>query len=250
MTADAVLLIDLENMVGDRAKPAGLAAKVDALTTQAGPGVPAVAACAASRITQPGASALQDRGIKLLRTADTKDAADHALIDEARRLAEDGCRRFLVASSDNRFAALADLGTLEIILWKAQKSATKYTSRAKKVHRVARPDTAAARPATAAASPRNAGTAARTTPAKAAPAKTAPAKTAPARPVTAAEPAPLATPARRIRPAHVAAAAAGVTAAGILFGAGSVLGAMAALRLLHRAALLPVPGQALRDRDR
>lgn len=245
MTADAVLLIDLENMVGDRAKPPGLAAKVDALTTKAGPGVPAVAACAASRITQPGARALQDRGIELLRTAETKDAADHALIDEARRRAGNGCRRFIVASSDNRFAALADLGTLEIILWKAQKSATKYTRRAAKVHRVARPDTAAAPPATAAASPRNAETAARTTPAK-----TAPAKTAPARPVPAAEPAPPATPARRIRPAHVAVAAAGVTAAGILFGAGSVLGAAAAVRLLHRAALLPVPGQALRDRDR
>lgn len=240
MTADAVLLIDLENMVGDKAKPAGLAAKVDALTTKAGPGVPAVAACAASRITQPGARALHDRGIKLLRTAETKDAADHALIEEARHRAEDGCRRFVVASSDNRFAALADLGTLEIILWKAQKSAPKYTSRAEKVHRVARPDSAAAPPATSPASPRNAETAARIPPAK----------TPPARPVPAIEPPLPATPARRIRPAHVAAAAAGVTAAGLLFGAGSALGAVAALRLLHRAGLLPVPGQALRDRDR
>src|SRR5260370_21722729 len=64
MTADAVLLIDLENMIGDRAKPPGLAAKVDVLTTEAGPGVSTVAVCAASRITQAGARALQDRGIK------------------------------------------------------------------------------------------------------------------------------------------------------------------------------------------
>lgn len=167
-----------------------------------------MAACAASRITQPGARALQDRGIKLLRTAETKDAADHALIKEARHRAEDGCRRFIVAFSDNRFAALADLGTLEIILWKAQKSATKYTSRAAKVHRVARPDTAAVPPATSAASPGYAETAARIPP---------------ARPVPATESALPATPARRIRPAHVAAAAAGVTAVGLLFGAGGAL---------------------------
>jgi hypothetical protein len=51
----------------------------------------------------------------------SKDAADDALLAEAQRMASDGCRRFVVASNDSRFARLADLGDLEIVIWAPQK---------------------------------------------------------------------------------------------------------------------------------
>jgi hypothetical protein len=70
--ADAVLLIDLENMVGANARPGALAAKVDALTARAGSGVPAVAACAGNRITPAGRQVLDDRKIRLLTVSGDK----------------------------------------------------------------------------------------------------------------------------------------------------------------------------------
>lgn len=243
MTA-AVLLIDLENMVGAKAKLPSLTAKLDALTSKA-PGVPAVAACGAGRVTKPGIAALDQRGIRLIRTDSTRDAADHALIDEARRLAASGCSKFLVASHDRAFAALADLGTLEIIAWQTPKLADVLTSRATQVHLLPRPRLSAAPAAASAARPaapakaaaKQKTTAAQTTAAKASPA--AAARPAPVSPAPPAQAPPPAFPALRIRPVHVAAAAVGVTAAGLIFGAGSVLGAAAAVRLLHRVQLLP-----------
>lgn len=128
--ADAVLLIDLENMIGANARPGTLAAKLDALTTPVGIGVPAVAACAGNRITPAGKQALKDRKIKLLTVGGDKDAADKALLDEAGKLARSGCTRFLVASHDGRFAQLAELGQMEIIAWANAEIAKKYTCQA------------------------------------------------------------------------------------------------------------------------
>jgi hypothetical protein len=137
--ADAVLLTDLENMVGANARPGALAAKVDALTARAGSGVPAVAACAGNRITPAGRQVLDDRKIRLLTVSGDKDAADKALLDEAGKLARCGCTRFVAASHDSGFARLAGLGTLEIIAWANPKIARKCTSRAAAFRHVPRP---------------------------------------------------------------------------------------------------------------
>jgi hypothetical protein len=214
--ADAVLLIDVENMIGANARPGTLGAKVDALTGRAGGSVPVVAACAGNRITAAGKQALNDRKIKLLTVGDDKDAADKALLDEAEKRARDGCTRFVVASHDSRFARLADLGQLEIIAWANPKIAKKDTARAAAVHQVPRPAAVTAKVQAAKARP--------------APAPTA---TAPQVPPPA-DPGPQSQKARPcLTEVSAAAAGAAVLATGILFGAGTVLGASAALRLLR-----------------
>ena len=223
MPASAVLLIDLENMTGAKARPTLMGANLDALIGQVGLDVPAVAACAGSRINPAGVKVLQERRIRLIKTDESRDAADKALLAEAERLAKDGCSRFVVASSDSRFAVLAGRGTLEIVIWDGQMAAKKYTSRAASVHRVPRPSTSS-------------GTPRPVLPVQAPPVAASPAKPAP--PTTAATPRsePAATPAPMyVRPAYVATAAAGVAAAGILFGAGAVLGAAAIARLLRQS---------------
>lgn len=220
----AMLLIDLENMVGNKARPATLIARLDALTGHAGPGVPAVAACAGSRITADGIKILQDRGIRLLKVDGTKDAADEALLAEARRRAGAGCLRFVVASNDSRFGQVADLGQLEIVIWQTQKPRAKdYTARARNVHRLPIPATQAvpgpARPAPAA----------RTAPGAA----TAKKQAAPKTPVTPGAGRPAAARAPGVSAARLAALGAGILATGMLFGAGTVAGAVAARRLLQ-----------------
>lgn len=99
-----------------------------ALIRCAGPGVTVVAACARARITPAGAKVLQEHDVALLTVDGSKDAADEALLAEAQRLADDGCRRFVVASNDGRFARLADLGDLEIVIWAPQKPRKNYTA--------------------------------------------------------------------------------------------------------------------------
>lgn len=105
-SADTVLLIDLENMIGANAKRGTLTMKLDVLTSKAGANVQAVAACAGSRINPAGEQVLRDRQIRLLKVSGDKDAADKALLEEAGRLAARGCKRFVVASHDSRFAQL------------------------------------------------------------------------------------------------------------------------------------------------
>lgn len=133
---DAVLLIDIENIIGQKAKPNLMAARVGVLIRQAGPGVRVVAACAKGRITEPSTHVLHSHNITLLTVDATKDAADEALLAEAQALAHKGCRRFVVASNDSRFAQLADLGTLEIVVWKTQKTRPVYAARASRIHRL------------------------------------------------------------------------------------------------------------------
>jgi hypothetical protein len=222
------LLIDLENMTGTKARPALLGAKLDALIRRAGPGLPVVAACAGSRITPAGEQVLQGRKIRLIKTNESKNAADDALLAEAQRLSAAGCSRFVIASSDSRFAALAELGTLEIMAWAGQKSAQKYTARAAAVHRVDRPAASAAaaspappkgQPSTAAPSASNALPKGPASSRTAAPASAAASQSP--RPMTVVN-----------IPASPAAAAACLAAGGFLFGAAAVLGAATAIRLL------------------
>jgi len=136
-----VLLIDLENMVGHKARPSILMARVDALVQHAGPGLPVVAACAENRISPQGKQILSDRGARLLVVGGDKNAADRALLEEAKRLAANGCRRFVVASADRAFGRLAELGELEVMLWEAPepRRLNAYTRRATQVHWVPLP---------------------------------------------------------------------------------------------------------------
>jgi hypothetical protein len=241
--AGGVLLVDPENMVGKNAKPGIVAARLQVLIRNAGPGVKVVAACAGARITPAGANVLQAHDVDLLPVDGSKDAADEALLAEAQRMAKDGCHRFVVASNDSRFARLADLD--DLVIWEKQKPRKVYTDRASQVHRLPIP--------TASAPPH------KTTPAKApvaAPAKSrTPAKIDPPVPpknkattsVNAAEPA---TASRKRYPHHrpspeqpgIAAtrvrpvtAGIGFLAAGMIFGAGAALGDLAlAVRQLLR----------------
>ncbi|MBT0768647.1 hypothetical protein KIH74_06895 [Kineosporia sp. J2-2] len=136
-----VLLIDLENMVGHGAGVKVLAPRLDALLRQAGPGLSVVAACRRTRMGPGSQEILQERGVRLLLVDDGKGAADQVLLHEARRQAGQGCRRFLVASADRAFAAVADLGRLEILLWEGQQplAPNRYTRVADMVHRIPRP---------------------------------------------------------------------------------------------------------------
>ncbi len=142
----AVLLIDLENMIGQKARPNVLIPRLDALLLQAGPGLEVVAACAANRITPHTEQILTDRGARLLIVGGAKDAADQALLDEARRLAARGRQRFVVASADSTFRQLATLGRLDIMLWETQEPQrpNAYTQQAHTVHRVPLPKTTGA----------------------------------------------------------------------------------------------------------
>jgi hypothetical protein len=187
-----------------------------------------VAACAASRITPEGIKILKDRGIRLLKVSGTKDAADEALLAEARRAAAGGCHRFFVASNDSRFGQIADLGQLEIVIWQSQKPRVKdYSSRAAKVHRLPIPG---ARPIPGPGRPMPASRPAPTAPRAI---KGAPPR-APAAPGTG-RPARQEAAAPRPSAAQLAAIGIGVLATGMLFGAGTVTGAVAARRLLRWA---------------
>lgn len=227
-----MLLIDLENMIGNKAKPATLIARLDSLVSHTGPGVPAVAACAGSRITADGIRLLKDRGIKFIKVDGAKNAADEALLAEARRHADAGCRRFVVASNDSSFGQVADLGQLEIVIWQTQKPRMKdYTSRAASVRRLPVPGIQAVpRPAKPVPATR---TAPKVPAAKRATASRTPTtpRTGPPARQDATAPGLLAQ-----RPSAVLLAAIGfgALATGMLFGAGTVAGAIAARRLLRR----------------
>ena len=237
-----VLLVDLENMVGQMAKPRTVTARMQALIRCAGPEVTIVAACARARITPAGAKVLQEHNVGLLTVDGSKDAADEALLAEAQRMADHGCRRFVVASNDSRFARLADLGDLEIVIWAPQKPRKNYTARASQVHRLPIP-TASATPhnttSTKTPAPPKPSTSAKTHP-PIAQKKTATASVNAAGPAAASrqrypahqQPSPetpgVASP--RMRPV---AAGVGFLAAGILFGAGAALGDLTVRRLLR-----------------
>jgi hypothetical protein len=132
--AGGVLHVDLENMVGQMAKPGIVTARMRALIRCAGPGVAVVAACVRTRITQAGAEGSPGHHVSLVTVDGSKDAADEALLAEAQRRADDGCRRFVVASNDSTFVSVAHLGDLEIVIWAPEKPRKNYTARASRTH--------------------------------------------------------------------------------------------------------------------
>ncbi len=238
---DVVLLIDIENIVGQKAKPNLMAARVGVLIRQAGPGAWAVAACAKDRITVPSTHVLQAHNVTLLTVGAAKDAADEALLAEAQRLAHQGCRRFVVASNDSRFAQLADLGTLEIVVWETQKMRPVYAARASRIHRLQCP------PATTAGITGSAPTAApqpEPSPALATSSSPSPAASQRAKPATVGQ------PTRHVRrsaswaslhadtPVRLAVTGLGLLTAGLIFGVGAALGERAAHRALRRGGIL------------
>jgi hypothetical protein len=238
-----VLLVDLENMVGQKAKPGIVAARMEALIERGGPGVEVVAACARARITPDGTKVLHDRGVTLLTVDGSKDAADEALLAEAQRLASGGCHRFVVASNDSRFARLADLGDLEILIWAAQKPRKNYTARASRVHRLPIPavstafHSATSATAPVAASPTLSGktkiqqtVTPKSKAATSANATAAATKSARRQPQRQSSPD---QPAFAMTQTGPATAGVGVLVAGMLFGAGAALGDLAVRRLFR-----------------
>jgi hypothetical protein len=117
----------------------------------------------------------------LLVVDSAKDAADEALLEEARRLAAVGHHRFVVASADGAFGQLADLGQLEIILWQTQEPRKNaYTDRAARIHRVALPHNGTSKKAGASPPQKALAVLSRSTPAKATSVKATPAIVTPA----------------------------------------------------------------------
>jgi hypothetical protein len=242
-TTGGVLLVDLENMVGKNAKPGIVAARMQALIQRAGPGAKIVAACAQARITPDGAKVLQAHDVELLPVDGSKDAADEALLTQAQRMANDGCRRFVVASNDSRFARLAELGDLEIVIWKTQKPRKAYTDRAAHVHRLPIPAAAAAQRSTTSTKAHGAANTKASSPHKTHPPVTPKSKASisasTAKPATATKPqypqlhyAPTQSglTERQIRPTTAGIA---ILAAGVIFGAGAALGDLTVRRLLR-----------------
>ncbi len=83
---------------------------------------------------------LAELGIAPLRVSPAPDAAELVLLAHARRVHDTlGCRSFLVASADRRFAELATLGRLELLVWQDQPIASKLHDAAHQVHRIPRP---------------------------------------------------------------------------------------------------------------
>lgn len=140
-TADTrMLLIDLENMVGTGPRERPLRARVGALLAAVGPVHHAVAGYTTTEVRQDVvASILAELGVAPLRTAPGPDAAELVLLAHARRVHDAlGCRRFLVASADRRFAELAEtgLGRLDVLAWEGQPVAGRLTDSAHQVRRI------------------------------------------------------------------------------------------------------------------
>ncbi|WP_030019393.1 hypothetical protein [Streptomyces monomycini] len=133
----AVLLIDVENVIGANAQPATATARMDAMLRHTGPLDQTIAACARGRIRPGVASGLQQRGVRLLLVDAGKNAADRLLLVQAHAAAAAGTRRFVIASADAAFAALAPLGRVEILVWEGQPVA-KTLSKAGAVRRLPR----------------------------------------------------------------------------------------------------------------
>lgn len=138
---DRVLLMDLENIGTVRLRPRPLRARLETLLAAAGPIHHAVAG-----YTQPTgdggdplASLLAELRIAPLRVPPGTDAAELALLAHARHVHAEGGRIFLVASADRRFAELAALGRVELLVWDGQPIATRLADIAHHIHRIPRP---------------------------------------------------------------------------------------------------------------
>lgn len=138
---DRILLLDLENLGTVRLRPRPLRARLETLLATAGEIHHAVAAYAlsAEETGDPLASLLAELRIAPLRVLPGADAAELALLAHARHVHAEGGRNFLVGSADGRFAELAGLGRVELLVWDGQPVATRLVDVAHQVHRIARP---------------------------------------------------------------------------------------------------------------
>lgn len=151
LPTDRLVLIDLENVVGFRAKPRTLRARVTALLDAAGPRHHAVAAYAADDgQDDPTASALAALGVAPLRVPPGPDATETALLAHARRMRAEGCVLFTVCSSDHAFAILADTeaARVEVLIWQGQPVSAKLTQAVDHVRRLPRPGASPDKPQT------------------------------------------------------------------------------------------------------
>lgn len=136
-----MLMIDAENMLGARAGEATIRGRVAAIRDAAGSADHVVAAYAAVVLVDGldvTASVLAELGIGVLRVDRGPSAADRALIAHARRVAASSSSptQFVVASADGRFAELAALGSVEVIVWTGQPLSTRLSTAARRVIRV------------------------------------------------------------------------------------------------------------------
>lgn len=108
----ALLVLDLDQVGGE---PQRFARNLDAVISCAGPGLGLVAAGLTPAITRYG-PVCASRGAIVLTAPPGPSTADHQLIGAALALTHRGEEpRFLVASSDKAFAALALHGTIELV---------------------------------------------------------------------------------------------------------------------------------------
>jgi hypothetical protein len=138
---DRILLLDLENLGAVRRRPRPLRAQLEALLAAAGEIHHAVAAYGLPNGADADslASLLAELRIAPLRVPPGADAAELALLAHARHVHAAGGRTFLVGSADGRFAQLAALGRVELLVWDGQPVATRLADVAHHLHRIARP---------------------------------------------------------------------------------------------------------------
>lgn len=138
---ERVLLIDVENVVGPVAPgPEVIRGRVRALIEAAGE-PHHVLACYAPEDPQADrtVSVLAEMRVATWQVGKATDAADHALLQHARYLRERGFTTFVVASADGMFAALAELGRLEVLVWERQSPSQRLVTAAHAVQRLRLP---------------------------------------------------------------------------------------------------------------
>ncbi|MET9265279.1 hypothetical protein [Amycolatopsis sp. NPDC004079] len=138
---DRVALLDLENLGMVKLRPRTLRTRLESLLAACGDIDHAVAsyAVAAGEAHDPAASVLAELRIAPLRVPPGPDAAELALLAHARHVHAEGGRIFVVASADGRFAELAALGRVELLVWEGQPVATKLAGVAHSIRRLRRP---------------------------------------------------------------------------------------------------------------
>jgi hypothetical protein len=138
---DRILLLDLENLGTRWLRQRPFRARLNALLAAADPVHHAVAAYAVSPDADDGplASLLAELRIAPMPVQPGPDAAELALLAHARRVHIEGGRSFVVGSADGRFAELASLGRVELLVWDGQPVAAKLADVVHHIHRLPRP---------------------------------------------------------------------------------------------------------------
>lgn len=203
----AVVLLDLENVIGSNPPPEAVDKCLSDVLELAAPVAVCWAAYPQRLLSERAREVLKRHGVKTQWAKAGNNSADRALLKLARKEADKGRRRFVIVSGDADFAPLADLGSLEVIARHEQKIGSRLRRRASRIHRLPGPDSAACR--------------------------------APASAVWSAEPAAEQRPGDVQRlpiprtPGQVAVAGLALWAAGTCFGAGMATGAWVARRVLR-----------------